>query len=147
VNPGCPYVRKHYDSANMQGTQKSALERGVAWLAINTTTDGHADYLAPAAMARWMQQHGAAPTATLMDTDGTIGRLYGARTTPQMVVIDPAGRIVYTGAIDSIPSANAADIKAATNHVRQALAEVLAGKAVSVPATRPYGCSVKYAPA
>jgi hypothetical protein len=82
-----------------------------------------------------------------MDTDGTIGRLYGARTTPQMVVIDPAGRIVYTGAIDSIPSANAADIKAATNHVRQALAEVLAGKAVSVPATRPYGCSVKYAPA
>jgi peroxiredoxin len=92
-----------------------------------------------------MQEQKAAPTATLMDADGKVGRAYGARTTPHMYVIDPAGTLVYAGAIDDKPSANPADVKTATNHVRQALAQTLAGKPVGVAATRPYGCSIKYA--
>ena len=147
VNPGCPFVQKHYGSANMQGTQKEAAAKGVVWLAINSTAVDAADYKAPAELAAWMQQQKAAASATLMDAEGKVGRAYGARTTPQMVLIDPAGKVIYTGAIDSKPTANPADIAGATNHVKQALAEALAGKAVSVASTRPYGCSVKYGPA
>jgi hypothetical protein len=144
VNPGCPYVQKHYNSANMQGTQKAATAQGVVWLAVNSTAPDAGDYMTPAAMAQWMQGHKAAATATLMDSDGKVGRLYGARTTPHMFVVDPAGTLVYAGAIDSKPTANPADIATATNHVKVALAESLAGKPVSTPATRAYGCSVKY---
>lgn len=144
VNPGCPYVQKHYGAANMQATQKAAMARGVVWLAVNSTARDHPDYHAPAAMAAWMQAHKAAATATLMDSDGQIGRAYGARTTPHLYLIDPTGKLVYAGAIDSKPTANPADIASATNHVRQALDEALAGKPVSVSSTRPYGCSVKY---
>ena len=148
VNPGCPYVQKHYDSANMQGTQADATAQGVVWLAINSTAKDHVDYKAPAALAQWMQGHKAkaTATATLMDADGSIGRAYGARSTPHIFVINPTGTLVYAGAIDSKPTAQIADIATATNHVKVALAESLAGKAVSVPATRAYGCSVKYAP-
>ncbi len=144
VNPGCPYVRKHYDAKNMQATQQAAAAKGVVWLAVNSTHSGHGDYLPPARMAAWMQGQGAQATATLMDIDGQVGRAYGARTTPHMYLIDPAGRLVYAGAIDSKPSANPADIPGATNHVQQALAESLAGKPVSTAATRAYGCTVKY---
>jgi hypothetical protein len=144
VNPGCPYVRKHYDSANMPATQKDATGKGVVWLSINSTHSGASDYLPPAKLAGWMKDKGGAPTATLMDADGKVGRAYGARTTPHMYVVDPAGKLVYAGAIDSKPSANPADIKTATNYVNQALAESLAGKPVSQPATQAYGCSVKY---
>ncbi len=145
VNPECPYVRKHYGSANMQATQKAAAAKGVVWLAVNSTDTRHVDYRPPAAMAAWMKSQGAAPTATLMDADGKLGRTYGARTTPHMFVIDARGTLVYAGAIDDKPSANAADVKTATNHVSAALADVLAGKPVAQPATRAYGCSVKYA--
>lgn len=145
VNPGCPYVQKHYNAANMQATQQAATAQGVVWLAVNTTARDHVDYKAPADMAAWMLQHKAAATATLMDSNGTVGRAYSARTTPQMVVINPAGVVVYSGAIDSKATANPADIATATNHVKAALAETLAGKPVSVASTRPYGCSVKYA--
>lgn len=144
VNPGCPYVRKHYDSANMQATQKNATAKGAVWLAINSTHAGASDYLQPAAMAGWMKDKGAAATATLMDADGRVGRAYGARTTPHMYVIDPQGKLAYVGAIDSKPTANPADVKTATNHVNQAVAEVTAGKPVSQPVTQAYGCSVKY---
>jgi peroxiredoxin len=144
VNPGCPYVQKHYSSANMQGTQKAAVDKGVVWLAVNSTAPDAADYRAPAAMAAWMKEQQAAASATLMDADGKVGRAYGARTTPHMYVIDPQGKLVYAGAIDSKPSARAADVKGATNYVNQALGEALAGKPVSVAATQPYGCSVKY---
>ena len=144
VNPGCPYVRKHYDAGNMQSTQRDATVKGVVWLAINTTAADHGDYKPPPAMAEWMRSQNAAATATLMDSDGTIGRAYGARTTPHMYVIDTRGTLVYAGAIDSRPTANPADIAGATNHVKAALAETLAGKPVSVPLTRAYGCSVKY---
>jgi peroxiredoxin len=144
VNPGCPYVQKHYSSANMQGTQKDAAAKGVVWLAVNSTTTEHSDYKAPAAMAQWMQQQKAAANATLMDADGQVGRAYGARTTPHMYIVDAKGTLVYAGAIDNKPSANPADVTTATNHVKVALGELQAGRAISVPSTRPYGCSVKY---
>jgi peroxiredoxin len=123
VNPGCPYVRKHYGAKNMQATQKGAVDAGAVWLAVNSTAEDHGDYLPPAQLTAWMKDQGAAATATLMDADGKVGRAYGARTTPHMYVIDPQGTLVYAGAIDSKPTANPADIPGATNHVKVALAE------------------------
>jgi peroxiredoxin len=143
-NPGCPYVRKHYDSANMQALQKEVTGKGVVWLAINSTADAHPDYLTPAQLARWMAQQKAAPSATLMDEEGKVGKAYGARTTPHMYMIDPKGTLIYAGGIDSNPSYSAESIKTATNFVRQGVNEALAGKALSNPVTAPYGCSVKY---
>lgn len=144
TNPGCPFVQKHYQSGNMQGLQKKYTGEGVVWLAINTTAPSSSDYLKPVALADWFKQQGAAPTAAVMDPDGKVGRAYNARTTPQMFVIDLAGKIVYAGAIDDKRSANVADVKTATNYVAQALTEARAGKPVSVASTQPYGCSVKY---
>ncbi|MCM0608559.1 MAG: thioredoxin family protein [Ideonella sp. WA131b] len=144
VNPGCPYVVKHYGSGNMQGTQREAVAKGVVWLSVNSTAADSRDFRKPADMAAWMQQQKAAATATLMDAEGKVGRAYGARTTPHLYIIDPAGKLVYAGAIDSNPSSRQADIATATNHVKVALSESLAGKPVSTPVTRPYGCSVKY---
>ncbi|MDW5444647.1 thioredoxin family protein [Polaromonas sp. SM01] len=141
TNPGCPFVRKHY-SGNLQGLQKEFAAKGVVWLAINSTESS--DYLAPAKLAGWMVDKQAAPTATLMDVSGDIGRLYGAKTTPHMYIISPQGQLIYAGGIDSIPSARVADIQNATNYVRQGLNEALGGKALSVASSRPYGCSVKY---
>jgi peroxiredoxin len=144
VNPGCPYVVKHYGSANMPGTQKEATAKGVVWLAVNSTSTDHSDYRAPADLAQWMQSQKAAATATLMDADGRIGRAYGARTTPHLYIIDPKGTLVYAGGIDNKPSSNPADVATATNHVKVALSEALSGKAITLATTRPYGCSVKY---
>ncbi len=144
VNPGCPYVRKHYDSANMQATQKGAADKGVVWLAVNSTASAHGDYKKPAEMAAWMQQQKAAATHTLMDSDGKLGKAYGARTTPHLYVVDAKGTLVYAGGIDDKATANPADVKTAKNHVNAALADVLAGKPVAQATTRPYGCSVKY---
>jgi peroxiredoxin len=144
VNPGCPYVQKHYNSANMPGTQKEVTGKGVVWLAVNSTNTGASDYMAPAKLDGWMKDKGGAPTATLMDTEGKVGKAYGARTTPHMYLIDPAGKLVYVGAIDSKASANPADIKTATNYVKQAVSESTAGKPVTVATTQAYGCSVKY---
>jgi peroxiredoxin len=140
VNPGCPYVRKHYDSANMQATQKSAAGKGVVWLAVNSTAPVHTDYKKPADMAAWMQQQKAAA----MDSDGKIGKAFGARTTPHMYVVDGKGVLAYAGGIDDTPSSNPADVKMAKNYVNAALGDVLAGKPVAQAVTRPYGCSVKY---
>lgn len=144
VNPGCPFVQKHYNSANMQGTQKEATAKGVVWLAINSTATDAGDYKAPAAMAQWMQSQNAAATATLIDADGKVGKAYGARTTPHMYIVAPDGKLVYAGGIDNKATANPADIATATNHVKVALGESLAGKPVTTATTRPYGCSIKY---
>ncbi|MEK9950875.1 MAG: redoxin domain-containing protein [Curvibacter sp.] len=143
-NPGCPFVRKHYDSGNMQALQKEAAAKNVVWLAINSTEASHGDYLAPAQLGRWMGEQKAAPTATLMDEDGAAGRAYAARVTPHMYIVDPLGKLVYAGGIDSIPSGRVEDIKTATNYVRASLGEALAGKPLSQPTTRPYGCTIKY---
>lgn len=144
INPGCPFVRKHYQG-NMQDTQRMAAQQNVAWLAVSSTAPGFADYLEPAKLGQWMSEHNAAATATLMDDDGTIGRAYGARVTPHMYIINPEGTLVYAGAIDSIPSARVEDIAKATNFVKQSLGELLAGETVSQANTRAYGCTIKYA--
>jgi peroxiredoxin len=144
VNPECPYVQKHYDSANMQTLQKEFGAKQVAWLAINSTREGHAEFKSPQQMAGWMKQKGGAPAATLLDRDSKVGRLYGAVTTPHMYVIDPKGTLVYVGAIDDKRSTNPADVKTAKNYVRVALGESMAGRAVSTASTSPYGCTVKY---
>ena len=144
VNPGCPFVQKHYNSGNMPATQKEAAAKGAVWLAVNSTSKDASDYQKPADLAGWMTSKQATPTATLMDEDGKIGRAYGARTTPHMYVIDPQGKLVYAGGIDSIPSSNPDDIKKAVNYVRTGLGEALAGKPISAATTRPYGCSIKY---
>jgi len=147
VNPGCPFVQKHYNAGNMPATQKSARAKDVVWLSVSSTAKDAGDYKAPGELAGWLQAKGASPSATLMDDDGKVGRSYGARTTPHMYVVDPAGKLIYAGAIDSKPSANPADIKTATNYINQALGEALAGKPVSQASTQPYGCSIKYASA
>ncbi|MCB2007478.1 MAG: thioredoxin family protein [Burkholderiaceae bacterium] len=144
VNPGCPYVRKHYGSANMQGTQKEVTAAGVVWLAINSTEEAASDYLAPEQLAAWMREQQAGATHTLMDVEGTVGKAYGARTTPHMYIIDPQGLLVYAGGIDSIASSRVADIKTAVNYVKQGVREALAGQPISSATTRPYGCSIKY---
>lgn len=144
VNPGCPYVRKHYQSSNMQGTQKEVTGQGVVWLAINSTENASVDYLAPEQMGRWMQTQQAAATRTLMDEDGGVGKAYGARTTPHMYIVDPKGRLIYAGGIDSIPSSRIDDIKSAVNYVKQGVRQALAGQPIAAANTRPYGCSIKY---
>jgi hypothetical protein len=144
VNPGCPYVRKHYEGGNMQGTQKEAIGKNAIWIAVNSTGTDHPDYLKPADLAKWMKEQKAPATHTLMDEDGKIGKAYGARTTPHLYIVDGKGMLVYAGGIDSIPSASAADIPKATNYVKVSLTELANGKAVSNNVTRPYGCSVKY---
>jgi peroxiredoxin len=145
TNPGCPFVVKHYGSQNMQGLQKEFTAKNVVWLSISSTAPGATDYLPPAQLAAKYREWGAAPTAMLMDDAGTIGRAYGARTTPHMYIVDPQGTLVYAGGIDDKRSANPADIPSAKNFVRVALNELLAGKPVSTPTSAPYGCSIKYA--
>ncbi len=143
-NPSCPFVMKHYGASNMQGLQKKLTGEDVVWVSVNSTAADHPEFLQPAKAAEWMQQQKAAPSRVVLDPTGAIGKAYGARTTPQMVIIDPKGNVVYNGAIDSVRSANPADIAKATNYVSQAFGELKAGKPVSQPTTQPYGCSVKY---
>ena len=144
TNPGCPYVRKHYDSGNMPATQKDALDKGVVWLAINSTEKASSDYQEPGKLVAWQKERQSQPTALLMDEEGTAGKAYGARTTPHMYIVNPQGRLIYAGGIDSIASSNPDDIKKSVNYVRQGLTEALAGKPLSAATTRPYGCSIKY---
>lgn len=144
-NPSCPFVVKHYGSDNMQALQRRFTADKVVWVAVNSTAAGHPEYLPAAKAADWMRGQKAAPTHVLLDPSGAIGRAYGARTTPQMVIIDPQGQVRFNGAIDSIRSADPADIAKATNYVTQAFTELRAGKPVSNAGPAPYGCSVKYA--
>lgn len=144
TNPDCPFVQKHYNSRNMQDLQKEWGAKDVVWLSVNSTREGHSEYRDGAQMASWMSSQGGSPQAVLIDAKSTAGRAYSAKTTPHMFVIDPAGKIVYEGAIDDRRSANPADAKTAKNYVRAALTEATAGKPVTVASTSPYGCSVKY---
>ena len=143
VNPECPYVEKHYNSANLPGLQKEYAGK-VTWLAINSTREGHSEFKSPQQMDAWMKKTGGAPAATLLDRDSKVGRLYGAVTTPHMYVIDAKGTLVYAGAIDDKRSTRQEDVKTAKNYVRVALEETMAGKTVSTASTTPYGCTVKY---
>jgi len=144
TNPSCPFVEKHYGSGNMQSLQKRFTAEGVHWIVINSTAASHSEYLKPAEQKSWLQKQGAAASIAALDADGTVGRAYGAKTTPHMYVIDPKGLLVYAGAIDDKRSANPADVKTANNYVVQAFAELRAGRPVSAPSTQAYGCTIKY---
>jgi peroxiredoxin len=144
-NNGCPYVRKHYGSGNMQALQRAWTDRGVVWLTVISSAPGMQGFVTAAEADAYAAQSKAVPTAILLDPGGEIGRLYDARTTPQTYVVNPQGVLIYSGAIDNKPSTNPADVATATNYVSAALTEAMAGKPVTTPTTRPYGCSVKYA--
>jgi hypothetical protein len=143
-NPECPFVRKHYESGNMQRTQAAAKSDGVVWLSINSSAKGAQGYMKPADAKRWTASGQNLRTAYLLDPKGTVGRSYGAKTTPHMYIVNPEGTLVYMGGIDDKPTPNPSDIRRARNHVLAALGELKAGVPVSVPTSRPYGCSVKY---
>jgi peroxiredoxin len=144
-NPDCPFVKKHYNSKNMQQLQKEATAKGVVWLAINSSAPGEQGNYPAEKFNQIAAQQSAAWTALLMDPDGKVGKLYGAKTTPHMYVIDPQGNLVYNGAVDNKRSTNVADVKTSTNYVKVALEEAMAGKPINPATTQPYGCSVKYA--
>jgi peroxiredoxin len=144
-NPECPFVKKHYNAGNMQAQQVAAKGQDVVWLSINSGAPGKQGALDGGAVNSYLTDAKASPASYLLDPEGTVGKLYAAKTTPHMYVIDGAGTLQYVGAIDSTPSPDSADIPASTQYVSQALAELKAGKAVSVATTQPYGCSVKYA--
>jgi peroxiredoxin len=143
-NPRCPFVMKHYDSGNMPSLQSRYDTRDVVWLSINSTHPEHQDYMDAGQLKRYLAEKKATPYAYLLDPDGKVGTDYAARTTPHIYVISPAGMLAYAGAIDDKRSTRMEDVKAATNYLVAAVAESKAGKAVSIPTTQPYGCSVKY---
>jgi peroxiredoxin len=144
LNHGCPFVQKHYDGGNMQGLQKEYTGKDVVWLSIASSAPGKQGNMSPEETNKAKEEKGSAATAILIDEDGTVGKLYDAKVTPELYVINPEGTLVYMGAIDDKKSVDAADVAGAKNYVKQALDEALAGNPVSEPATEAYGCSVKY---
>jgi len=141
TNAGCPVVQRHYRNGLMPAAQKAAREKGVIWLAVNSTNPGHSNYREPDALQKIYTDWKAAYTLQLMDADGATGKAYGAKTTPHIFVIDARGRIAYNGAIDNDTSGDKA---ARTNYALAAIDALLAGKPITVTTTQPYGCSVKY---
>ncbi|HEY6251701.1 MAG TPA: redoxin domain-containing protein [Candidatus Angelobacter sp.] len=143
-NQGCPYTRKHYESGNMQHLQKEWTEKGVVWFTVISSAPGTQGYVTAGEENDYVKKMKASPTAVLLDPDGNLGHLYAAKTTPHMYIINPAGVLIYNGAIDDHPTPDQADIATSRNYVSTALQEALSGKPISDAATRPYGCSVKY---
>jgi len=144
TNADCPFVKKHYGANNMQKLQGVAAGSDVVWLTVNSGAPGKQGHVDGKAANSIVKTAGAKPAAYLLDSPGTVGRAYGATTTPHMFVIDPKGTLAYAGAIDDKPTADPADIPGAKNYVTAALADVKAGRAVATPTSKPYGCSVKY---
>ena len=144
MNPECPFVKKHYSAGNMQKLQKEFTSKGVMWLSIISSAPGKQGYCTgPQAEANRKDQK-AYPTAILLDPSGDVGQKYGAKTTPHIFILNPEGKVIYAGAIDSLRSTNPADCAKADNYVREALDAAMAGKPVPHPSTQPYGCGVKY---
>src|SRR5438552_7457785 len=143
-NPECPFVKKHYGSGNMQKLQQEFTNKGVVWLTIDSNAAGTEGNLTPEAADKILNQWKTHQTALLLDPESKVAKLYGAKNTPNMVVINPEGKIVYEGAIDSKASPNPADIPSSTNYVKNALDESLGGKAVANAQTKPYGCHITY---
>ncbi len=144
TNRDCPFVKKHYDSDNMQSLQTDARSRGVAWLTVTSTAPSHAGYMDAAGAQRFRNRYDATPTSILLDPDGRMGRQYDVEVTPQVFIIDPGGILVYTGGMDDKPTTRIADVDQATDYVGEALDETLAGRPVSRPITRAYGCPIDY---
>jgi peroxiredoxin len=143
-NPECPFVKKHYGSDNMQKLQEQYTSKGVVWLTIDSNAPGTEGSITPEQAQKITASWKTHQTALLLDPEGKAGRAYGAKNTPNMVIINPEGKIAYEGAIDSKASPNPADIPSSTNYVKAALDQSLAGKPITTPQTKPYGCSVKY---
>jgi peroxiredoxin len=144
VNYDCPFVKKHYNSGNMQKLQSTYREKDVVWLSICSSAPGEQGHFKTAALKERMAKEKAKPTAYLIDEEGAVGRAYDAKTTPHMYVIDPEGVLIYAGGIDNIPSSKIDDIEKATNYVVAALDAAMDGKSIETKASKPYGCSVKY---
>ena len=144
VNFQCPFVGKHYGSGNMQGLQKKYTEKGVVWLSVCSSAPGKQGHVTGAEAKEAVDEKDAAPTRFLLDPKGTVGKAYGAKTTPHMFVIDAKGTLVYNGAIDDKPSTKPSDVEGAKNYLAAALDATMAGKKIETAATQPYGCSVKY---
>lgn len=144
-NHKCPFVRKHYDGGNMQDIQKQANAKGVEWVTIVSSAEGRQGNITAAEAAAVIKEKGASPDVKILDPSGELGKLYDAKTTPHMYVIDTAGTLAYAGAIDSNSSPNPKTIEGAENYVLAAIDDLAAGNAVQTPQTQPYGCSVKYA--
>jgi AhpC/TSA family len=145
ANQGCPYDGKYYHSGAMEALQREWTAKGVVWLSVISSAPGQQGYVTAAEEREYLTRMHAAPTAALLDPTGTIGRLYQAKTTPHMFVIDPTGKLIYQGAIDDKPTPDQADLNGARNYVTEALTDAMQGKSIPVTVTRPYGCSVKYA--
>src|ERR1700720_269730 len=143
-NNGCPYVGKQYNSGNMQKLQKQWTNQGVVWFTVLSSAPGKQGFVTASDENAYLAKMQAAPTAALLDPSGEVGHLYDAKTSPQMVVINPQGIVIYDGAIDDKPTTDLSDVPAATNYVSLALEQAMTGKQVGMPSTRPYGCSVKY---
>jgi peroxiredoxin len=143
-NPECPFVKKHYGSDNMQKLQQEYTSKGVVWLTIDSNAPGTEGNMTPEQAQKIMNSWKTHQTALLLDPESKVARSYGAKNTPDMIVINPEGKIVYEGAIDNKATPNPNDIPSSTNYVKAALDESLGGKPVSNPTTKPYGCSVKY---
>jgi hypothetical protein len=144
LNYGCPFVQKHYRSGNMQKLQTEYGEQGIVWFSVVSSAPGKQGHYEPSEMNGVNEEFGNKAAAVLLDPAGDVGRAYGAKTTPQMYVIDPEGVLLYNGAIDDKPSSRLSDVDGAHNYLVQALTEAMAGQPVSQPLTQPYGCSVKY---
>jgi peroxiredoxin len=144
-NHDCPYTVKHYESGNMQSLQKEWTAKGVVWFTVISSAPGTQGYVDAGAENAYMKKMGAQPTAAILDPSGAIGHLYDAKTTPNMFIIDPNGKLIYAGAIDDHATTEVSDIQSSKNYVSTALTEAMAGQPVQTAYTRPYGCSVKYA--
>jgi peroxiredoxin len=143
-NHDCPYTVKHYESGNMQSLQKQWTAKGVVWFTVISSAPGEQGYVDASQENAYVQKSGAKPTAVILDPSGAIGHLYGAKTTPNMFVIDPSGKLIYAGAIDDHATTDVSDIPLSKNYVSAALTEAMTGQPVQIAYTRPYGCSVKY---
>lgn len=140
----CPFVRKHYGSGNMQQLQREAAEKGIIWLSIISSAPGEQGYVSAEESNHITEQEKSAAAAVLLDPAGEVGRLYGAKTTPHMFIIDPEGHLIYEGGIDDKATTNLEDIKTARNYIKEAFALIEQGEKLKVTKTTPYGCSVKY---
>lgn len=144
TNEGCPYVKKHYTGA-MQALQREAVGDDVVWLSIISSAPGQQGYVEGDAAKAWKERNEAASTHLLLDPTGQVGRLYGAKTTPDMRIIDPNGQLLFVGGIDDRPTNKVEDLEGANNFVRAALTDIEAGRAVGTAFAQPYGCAIKYA--
>ena len=144
TNRDCPYTRKHYSTGNMQTLQREWTHKGVIWLTVQSSAPGQEGYITAPEENAYLKQASSSPTAVFLDPSGTLGHLYDAKTTPDMYVVNPQGILIYEGAIDNKPGADPEDVKSAENYVSLALTQAMAGKSLSTPTSRPYGCSVKY---